>query len=586
MSGRWLPAESLRWAAVCTLALLLAACTPSGEEVFVPSLPDIPYDALESGVRAQFKAIDEALRAAPDAPRSAVENGRLGMLFHAYGWSEEADVCYRRAELLDGASRWSYYRARLAIDGGRPDAALVQLERALAGGGESLPTLLLLGDLALERSAPEEGRRWFARALELDSSSTHAHLGAGRAAADSGALEDAVSTFQNLLKQTPDFGVAHYHLALAYRSLGNTEAAARHLERYEKNRQTSAPPDPLMEEIHALRRDSNNRSRTASQLLKSGRLNEALTAYAEILKHDPDSTMARYNLALVLQRSNRHEEAIPHYEQFLAARPQSPDGHNNLGLALEELGRVDEAQISFEQAVAVRPEYFPAHVNIARLEERRGDADAALHFYGEAVRLRPERMESRLARSRVLTARGDPQAAVKELLAALEYAPDSEQVHEALLRHLAPAAAADTDGHVVFPSASRRRLAGLLRTERNFAAAIFSLRRSHAEHGDWRDAVALGWLLATCPVPALRRPHEALDLVAPVCAAEASNDPLALDTLAASYAGVGRFADARATAERALALATDSSRKGYAQRARRIALRLDLYRQEKAFVEQ
>jgi tetratricopeptide (TPR) repeat protein len=563
------------------VSLLLAACTPAPPEspeaaplVQLPALPAIPYNAIESSVREQFRTAEGSLQTTPE---DATRNGHLGMLFHAYDWLQEADVCYSRAEVLDVASsRWSYYRAHLAAQGGRLAAATEALERTLSRGGETPAALLLLGDLSLQLDAPEEARQRFARALELHPESPHALLGAARVAARTGAHQEAVFTLQRVLEKNPNFRSAHYQLALSYRALENSAAATRHLEAYQQSPPEPAASDPLLQEVRALRLDSDHLSRQASRLLRKGDAVAALRLYEKILQREPDAAMARYNLALTLQRLDRHDEAVPHYKRFLAAQPASADAHNNLGLAFEALGSEDKARAAFVKAIAVEPVYFPAFLNLGRFSERQGDVDGALDFYSQASALRPERFEPRLARSRILTARGEPRAAVDELIVALEYAPTALPVHEELRRHLSPTP--QTVG-------TQRRLVMFLKKERRFAAAVFALRSLYGTKSEWRDAIALAWLLATCPVVAERRPEEAVELIEAVCAGPAAKDPLALDTLAAAYAAVGRYADARQTAARALTLAQESPKKSHQKRIESIASRLALYREEKAFVE-
>ena len=57
-------------------------------------------------------------------------------------------------------------------------------------------------------------------------------------------------------------------------------------------------------------------------------------------------------------------------------------------------------------------------------------------------------------------------------------------------------------------------------------------------------------------------------------------DPGFLDTLAAAYAGAGRFADAVATAEKAVQIIASGDKK---ERLQKVRERLELYRQGKPY---
>jgi tetratricopeptide (TPR) repeat protein len=66
----------------------------------------------------------------------------------------------------------------------------------------------------------------------------------------------------------------------------------------------------------------------------------------------------------------------------------------------------------------------------------------------------------------------------------------------------------------------------------------------------------LAWVLATCPEASVRNGGQALVLAQQANQLSGGNHPIMLKTLAATYAEVGRFAEAVATAQQALALAT------------------------------
>jgi hypothetical protein len=88
--------------------------------------------------------------------------------------------------------------------------------------------------------------------------------------------------------------------------------------------------------------------------------------------------------------------------------------------------------------------------------------------------------------------------------------------------------------------------------------------------------------LATHPEPSLRNGPEAVALAKRAIKLSGDRDPYLLDTLAAAYAESGRYDDATAAAERAVA-AAEAMRN--ATLAETIKGRLKLYRQKKPFRE-
>lgn len=130
-------------------------------------------------------------------------------------------------------------------------------------------------------------------------------------------------------------------------------------------------------------------------------------------------------------------------------------------------------------------------------------------------------------------------------------------------------------GAAMGDTTAQARLGGLLvRYPDRRPEGIALLRRS-AEAGDPHGMNGLAWALATCPDAGLRNGAEAIRWAEKAC----GRDPSAMftDTLAAAYAEAGRWAEAVATQERAIArLPADfppDARKGYEERLARLKRR-------------
>ncbi len=198
-----------------------------------------------------------------------------------------------------------------------------------------------------------------------------------------------------------------------------------------------------------------------------------------------------------------------------------------------------------------------------------GRAEEAYHYLethitGETPHTTPESLPSRALTfeqigqtyAATATALGESSLAQSSLLRALHYHPD-----------------------LIEP---RHQLAQSYQREGHHAHAIAQFRAILQLDG--KDLLAqngLAWLLATAPQPDMRQPAEALSLAQQVCAATNHAAPEPLDTLAAAHAANGQFAEAIATAEKALALAQERERHAVAEK---LAQRLSLYKQDKAFL--
>ena len=112
-------------------------------------------------------------------------------------------------------------------------------------------------------------------------------------------------------------------------------------------------------------------------------------------------------------------------------------------------------------------------------------------------------------------------------------------------------------------------------------AATGQLREANRLRRDWFDALrSLAWLLATSPEPKVRDGPQAVIVAERANQLSGYDNPVALGTLAASYAEAGRFDSAIATQTRAEQIARSARQHELADR---FAKRLELYRANKPF---
>lgn len=129
----------------------------------------------------------------------------------------------------------------------------------------------------------------------------------------------------------------------------------------------------------------------ASQLLRAGRVLEAIDAHERLLKLRPDLPDSWFNLAYLQQRARRYEAALASYQQALERGIGSPEEvHLNRAVILaDHLARPDEAEREFDAALRLNPRYVPALVNLGNLYEQRGERERALRAYDQALAVEP-----------------------------------------------------------------------------------------------------------------------------------------------------------------------------------------------------
>ena len=189
------------------------------------------------------------------------------------------------------------------------------------------------------------------------------------------------------------------------------------------------------------------------------------------------------------------------------------------------------------------PDHDLARKNLAILKatqaEREGDRlaqagrfEEAGDRYADAIALDGRRLHAHAARGMLLARRGRLREAADDLRQAF-------------------------DGGVTDVEVPNTLAFALAQTGDSAQAAAVLTRAAAAQPDNINLKHNLARLLATSDDPRVRDGARALDLALEVNRRTGDRDPRALDTLAAAYAAVGRFDEARVAASRALARARE-----------------------------
>jgi protein O-mannosyl-transferase len=121
---------------------------------------------------------------------------------------------------------------------------------------------------------------------------------------------------------------------------------------------------------------------------RTWRNSEALWAHA-LNVAATESSLAHYNMALVLYRRGQLEAAAAHDALALRLNPGDVVVHNNLGVVLQRQGKLQAAAARYAEALRLDPNYLDAHFNLGSVLSRQGKFEAAAGHYAQALRLNP-----------------------------------------------------------------------------------------------------------------------------------------------------------------------------------------------------
>ncbi len=366
------------WAAAAILCCVSCTNRPKA-----PELPQLALDAFLPAVRTEAAKALEAARANPADGAAA---GKLGMILHAHQQYGAAEVCYRRAEALDPKRpAWPYYLSAVYAQEGNNLAALDAMGRALKLDPSYAPAQLRMAELLLEAGRlGESGERY--RKL----SSAEASYGAGRVHAAKGETAAAIESFEKACAQFPEYGAAHYALALALRKQGRDAEAQPHFTRYEEHKLTVPPSgDALLAEVKKLNVAATAYVREGADLEAQGKLAEAAQAHLKALEADPRMEQAHINLISLYGRLGEPEKAAQHYRAAVALNPSRAECYYNFGVLQFSLKRYDGAREAFAQALKINANYAEAHSNLGFLLETEGKVKDAVDHYRKAIDNQP-----------------------------------------------------------------------------------------------------------------------------------------------------------------------------------------------------
>ncbi|MGW7459417.1 tetratricopeptide repeat protein [Streptomyces sp. NPDC054797] len=155
----------------------------------------------------------------------------------------------------------------------------------------------------------------------------------------------------------------------------------------------------------------------------SGRLEDALEDYAEIMDADDDFADHFFNRGNILRKLGRLEEAIADYERALGLEPPFPEAYYNRGDARLELGDAQGALADFDRTLELEPGHLEALVNRGGLLADLGETKAALADAAAGLALAPDHAHLLCLRGRLLAEDGRAEEAAAAVAAALRSDP-------------------------------------------------------------------------------------------------------------------------------------------------------------------
>ena len=283
----------------------------------------------------------------------------------------------------------------------------------------------------------------------------------------------------------------------------------------------------------------------------------SLALFGRTMAVTKNNPFAEANYGYVLYKAGQVNEGIAHLRRAVRRDTTSSAVLDTLGLVLMEQSKFNEAAACFNEVIRQRKNHKPAYFCLGLTLGKQGKYDEAIKYFKKVLEMDPEYPNARVKMGTVLLMAKRPDEAVVCLNEALKNSDDNMEVYVNL------AIAYNQLGD--FKQSMQNR---------NKAAELKS--------DDAEVLNNLAWLLATGGDTSVQDVNRAVIFAERACELTGYKEPGFLDTLSASYAAAGKFAEAKATAEKAIKNAKSASQE---ELAREIEGRLQLYEQGLRYIQ-
>jgi tetratricopeptide (TPR) repeat protein len=200
---------------------------------------------------------------------------------------------------------------------------------------------------------------------------------------------------------------------------------------------------------------------------------QAIVSFRRTLDIDPNHTLARYNLALVLKRADRAAEAVAELTRTLEIEPRA-EIHYQLGVIHWQQGDLDRAAASLRAAVSADRRHSGAQATLGAVLRDKGDWRGATAALRRAIDLEPESWSAHYTLGRVLQLSGDDRGARPHFAEAERLRRQAQLTQEASVLTAVGTARLNAGD----PAAAVRQFEQALTVFEGYAAAHYQLGRA------------------------------------------------------------------------------------------------------------
>ena len=312
----------------------------------------------------------------------------LGFIHYLRNEKDEAFALFKKSnELTEDFEYLHHLLTRCYRERGNIEKILEHSAKAVEFGHEDAEIRILEGEAYLNQDNPDEARRCFERALELEPDNHNAMIGIIGADSLDKPSEEILKTINEFLEKSPNSAQGLSSKGDVLFDMGDYSNARKTYQDVTKN----SPDDVrvlnnlgncfLKEKnfasaevyyLMALQRNNNflpGYRNLAVSLINQGRMDDASEYLEYYIKGNPSDKEIHATLGDIYYNSKNYQKAIGHFEQLVMAYPSNMDAIIRLSDCYFNLGKLQAAVAGYQGVLVIQPDNEVAKQRLSQLKD-------------------------------------------------------------------------------------------------------------------------------------------------------------------------------------------------------------------------
>jgi tetratricopeptide (TPR) repeat protein len=176
---------------------------------------------------------------------------------------------------------------------------------------------------------------------------------------------------------------------------------------------------------YSKRQEASAWNSEGASLVDQEKYKEAIKAYDEAIRIDPNYAEAWFNKGVAYDRQSNSSDAIGAYNKATDINPQYAEAWYNKGNDFVDLGKDNEAIKAYNKAIEINPNNADAWYNKGHVFDRMGKYSEAIYAYGVVIEIDPNNADAWYLRGNAFDSIGKYSEAIYAYDEAIKLIPNN-----------------------------------------------------------------------------------------------------------------------------------------------------------------